>query len=219
MPTEDQTIAGPSLEDLFAEGDHELLQIVDRQMHEAYHKGGSHLLCAPGCTECCIGPFGIHRLDVLRLRRGVRKLGQHDPDRASALLKRARGAIEALTPGFPGDSLTGELGARSPEEEDSFLDHHADLACPVLDPATGRCELYAHRPLTCRIYGPAARTAGGILDPCRLCFTTASPETVAACCAEPDPENLEDELLEELEQIEGERGVTLIPFAFVKDIR
>ena len=207
----------PSLREVWSEGDRELVATVDRQMDDAYRRGGEHLVCAPGCTECCIGPFGIHRLDVLRLRAGLEELRRRDPDRARAILERAREATESLVPGFPGDPLTGILDAESEEEEDAYLDRFADLPCPVLDPATGTCDLYAHRPLTCRIYGPeAATSSGGVLEACRLCFTEASAETVAACRAVPDPEGLEDRLLERLEDLEGERGVTLIPLALAR---
>ncbi len=204
------------VEEVWVEADRELVATVDRQMADAYRRGGEHLVCAPGCTECCIGPFGIHRLDVLRLRMGLDELRQREPRRAQAILERAEEAAGSMIAGFPGDPTTGTLDAESDEEEDAFLDRFADLPCPVLDPATGTCDLYAHRPLTCRIYGPeAAASSGGVLEPCRLCFTEATPETVTACRAEPDSEGLEDRLLERLERLEGERGVTLIPFALL----
>ena len=78
----------------------------------------------------------------------------------------------------------------------------------MLDPRTGRCELYDHRPLTCRTFGPPVRIGETDLPPCRLCFQGAPEETVEACRVEPDPHGLEDRLIARLS---GEE--TLIAFA------
>lgn len=218
MKSSDEHKKGSDVADLWVNADRELLQVVDRQMDDAYRRGREHMPCAPGCTECCIGPFGVHRLDALRLGAGLALLERHHPERAAAIRLRAEKAAELMVPGFPGDVKQGIFDGDTAEEEDAYLDSHADLPCPVLDPQTGRCELYAHRPLTCRIYGPAALVGTGILDPCRLCFTEASDQTISACRADPDPDDLEEQLLENLERVEGERGLTLIPFALILNV-
>jgi len=53
-------------------------------------------------------------------------------------------------------------------------------ALPALEPDTGRCELYAHRPIACRTFGPPMRIEGDDLPPCRLCFVGASETEVDA---------------------------------------
>ena len=55
----------------------------------------------------------------------------------------------------------------------------ADGACPVLDPATGRCALYASRPMTCRVFGPPVEQEEG-LGVCELCYVGASEEEMVA---------------------------------------
>ena len=100
---------------------------------------------------------------------------------------------------------------RYEEAEEEYFSYHGTLPCPVLDPETGRCELYSHRPLTCRMFGPPVRIGASDLPPCRLCFQDASPETVEACRVEPDPHGVEDRLLSRL----GEDRETLIAFALV----
>lgn len=188
--------------------DRRLLQVVDGALAEATRlaatSDGSWLACRPGCTECCHGPFPINRLDILRLRRG---LAESDPKRAQAIVERARDQLPLLRQDFPGDPQTGVL-SNDEEAADPFFIRHGDLPCPVLDPRTGHCELYAHRPLTCRTFGPPVRIGETVLPPCRLCFQGAAQETIDGCRVEPDPHGLEDRLLARLGDDE-----TLIAFA------
>ena len=195
--------------------DRRLLQVVDGALAEATRLAatpeGSWLACRPGCTECCHGPFPINRLDVLRLRRGLAELAERDPERARVLAERARAQLSILHEDFPGDPRTGVL-SEDADTADDFFARHGGLPCPVLDPRTGRCELYDHRPLTCRTFGPPVRIGESDLPPCRLCFQGAPGESVEACRVEPDPHGLEDRLIARLGGDE-----TLIAFAVVED--
>jgi Fe-S-cluster containining protein len=132
-----------------------------------------HLVCRPGCTECCIGPFSITQLDAERLLRGLRDLESRDAKRAAAVCKRAAGAARELSRGFPGEARTGVL-AEDEKSIGKFLTTHEDLPCPALDPSTGLCDLHAFRPITCRSFGPPVSIGGKKLPPCHLCFTKAS---------------------------------------------
>jgi Fe-S-cluster containining protein len=189
--------------------DRRLLQVVDLGVAEAARRAGSWLACRPGCTECCHGPFPINRLDARRLREGMEKLAETDPERARAVAERARQQLPILREDFPGDAETGVL-ADDEEAADPYFTRHGSLPCPALDPVTGRCDLYAWRPLTCRTFGPPVRIGESALPPCRLCFRGAPAETVEACRVEPDPHGLEDRLLAPLGEEE-----TLIAFVLV----
>jgi Fe-S-cluster containining protein len=83
----------------------------------------------------------------------------------------------------------------------------------VLDPATQTCDLYAHRPLSCRTYGPPVTFNGQNLPHCRLCFTASSPEATEACRVEPDRDGLERAILDRLKRDGGESHETLIAWA------
>ncbi|HET9209998.1 MAG TPA: YkgJ family cysteine cluster protein [Thermoanaerobaculia bacterium] len=187
--------------------DRRLLQEMDEVMAEAARRAGSWLACRPGCAECCHGPFSINRLDARRLREGMVALMQTDPERAWAVVSRAREQLPILREDFPGDPETGVL-ADGGAAADPYFTRHGSLPCPALDPATGRCDLYAWRPLTCRTFGPPVRIGESALPPCRLCFQGAPAEMVEACRVEPDPHGLEDRLLAPLGEEE-----TLIAFA------
>jgi Fe-S-cluster containining protein len=191
-------------------GDQKLIQIVDAALADAARKSGPWLVCRPGCTQCCIGPFPISQLDAERLREGMRRLEAGEPERAKRIRRRARNSVERLAPDFPGDVQTGILG----EDEgavDRFTTFADDEPCPALDPTTGTCDLYSSRPMTCRTFGPPVRSGPeGGLGVCELCYHGATNEQIAACEMIPDPEDLESKLIAEVETASGKNGSTIV---------
>jgi Fe-S-cluster containining protein len=178
-------------------GDRLLLKTV---ANEVAGRDPSRLACRPGCTECCIGPFPINQLDVWRLRRGLEALAAAAPARAARVQERAREAVrimgsEALAPG------------------EDFWTRFQDLPCPALDPATGACDLYDSRPLTCRTYGPPVRIADADLPPCHLCLKGATPAEIESARATIDPDAIEEMILSALDEALGD---TLVALALVQ---
>ena len=195
-------------------GDQKLVQILDAALADATLRSGSWLVCRPGCTQCCIGVFAITQLDAARLQHGLVELEEHDPQRAASVRARAQDAVVRLSPEFPGDRTTGIL-SEDEAAEHRFEDFANDEPCPALDPATGTCDLYASRPLTCRAFGPPVRSEVG-LGVCELCFHGASDEEIAACEMEVDPDDLESKLLEEMESQGNFSGRTIVAFALAE---
>jgi Fe-S-cluster containining protein len=191
-------------------GDQKLIQIVDSALADVTRRSGDWLVCRAGCTQCCIGAFSINQLDALRLRRGLADLAKRAPERAARVRLRARESVARLSPGFPGDPVSGVLD-EGEEAAQQFADFANDEPCPVLDPETGNCELYESRPMTCRVFGPPVQSEDGLCV-CELCFQGASDEEIAGCEMKPDPDDLESRLLEELERNTGTRGNTIIAF-------
>lgn len=194
--------------------DQALIQIVDSALAEATRRSGNWLACRQGCTQCCIGVFSINQLDAARLRSGLADLEKQAPARALRVRTRAREAAARLSHDFPGDPTTGLLD-EGENAAQRFSEFANDEPCPVLDPETGRCELYESRPITCRVFGPPVRSEDG-LGVCELCFQGASNEEIAACEMRPDPDNLESALLQELEQAVGTRGKTIVAFCLAR---
>lgn len=192
-------------------GDAQLVQIVDAATADAARRSGAWLKCAPGCTQCCMGVFPISQLDAARLREGFAALESTDAEKAAAVRQRAQQAVARLTPEFPGDAATGILDPERHEEFDNFAN---DEPCPVLDPATGLCDLYAARPMTCRIFGPPLRTEEG-LGVCELCFVGADPATIAACEVYLETDEVEASLNAETEKQSGMAGNTVIAWALL----
>lgn len=189
--------------------DRKLLQIVDSATAEAERKSGAWLVCRAGCAECCMGAFPINQLDALRLRDGLAELRLSDPERAERVVTRARDAVARLRGEFPGDPVTGVLGESDADQErfESFAD---DEPCPALDPVTQTCDLYASRPMTCRLFGPAVRGEDGAVGACELCYHGASDSEIAACAVETDPDGAESALTEKLEAETGAQGSTIV---------
>ena len=195
--------------------DHNLIQIMDAALADATRRAGAWLVCRPGCTQCCIGPFPINQLDAARLRHGLAMLEKSDPQRASRVRARTRQAVQKLSASFPGDPVTGIL-AEGAEADDRFADFANDEPCPVLDPETGTCDLYASRPMTCRTFGPPVRTGThDTLGICELCFQGATTEEISGCEMEVDPDGLEPALVEELENAQSIRGKTIVAFCLL----
>jgi len=192
-------------------GDRELIQIVDASLADATRRSGDHLLCRPGCTQCCVGAFAISQLDALRLQQGLVRLEATEPERAVRIRERARAYVKRLAAEFPGDPKTGILD-ESDEAAQRFEDFANDEPCPVLDPETGLCELYDARPMTCRTFGPPVRSEGG-LGVCELCFQGATDDEIAGCEMEVDPGDLEPKLLRQVEKGVGPRGRTIVAYA------
>lgn len=192
--------------------DGELLHILDNWLERANQRGGEHIACRPGCAQCCIGAFAIDRLDAVRLQQGLNQLAEQDLERAQRILQRAAESLERIAEFFPGDVETGILD-ETPEAEEIFEEFANDEPCPALDPTTLTCDLYTHRPMTCRVYGPPVRSEGG-LGVCELCFTKASPEEIAAAEVPLDGDAIESALNDELERAAG-GGTTIVAFALI----
>lgn len=195
-------------------GDDQLVQILDAALADTARRSGAWLVCKPGCTQCCVGVFAIDQLDAARLQQGLEELIGSDPGRVQSIRERARRSVERLAPDFPGDPVTGLLDL-SEEAQARFEDFANDEPCPALDPATGLCDLYLARPMTCRVFGPPVRSEQG-LGVCELCYHGATEEQIEACEMPVDPEGREAMLLEEFEQSSGKHGRTLVAFALAK---
>jgi Fe-S-cluster containining protein len=110
--------------------------------------------CKSGCAGCCHGPFDISVADALLVRDAVRAL---DPASRAEVRRRAvsqMGRMRLAEPALvaPWDvSLLGELRL------DVLVEAFAPEPCPALDDA-GRCRIYPHRPMICRMMGLGLRT-------------------------------------------------------------
>jgi Fe-S-cluster containining protein len=205
-------------------GDAELVQIMDAALAGAARRAGAWLACRPGCTQCCHGAFAINELDALRLHAGMEALRAAEPETFEAIQERARAWVREFGPGFPGDVASGVLG-ETEEEQARFEEFADEAACPALNPETGLCDVYAWRPMTCRVFGPPVRirptdedlfagtprSEGEALACCELCFVGATEGEIAAC-EMAVPHEVEAQLVEET----GQTGETVVAFALLR---
>jgi Fe-S-cluster containining protein len=142
-----------------------------------------------------------------------------DPEKAARIRARAMKTVAELEPDFPGDPVTGIISEEETDEaKQKWNDFANDVPCPALHPENGTCEIYSHRPMMCRTFGPPMKCDEDTEDltVCDLCFDGATDDEVAACEMHPDPEHQEEVLLAELEKATGARGETIIAFALVR---
>ena len=189
-----------------------LIQIVTAALASATARSGDHLVCKPGCSQCCIGVFPIAQEDADRLRTGLALLTEADPTRALRIQERVAASLARLDPWFPGDLATGILN-EDHEAAILFEEFANDEPCPVLDPDHGTCDLYEHRPILCRTFGPPMRTEERNLATCELCYIHASTEEIAACELDPAIPELEADSNEAFNATHNLHGETLIAYA------
>ncbi|HEY0758063.1 MAG TPA: YkgJ family cysteine cluster protein [Acidisarcina sp.] len=195
------------------ESDGRLVQIIDLALLDTTKKSGEWLVCRSGCTQCCYGAFAISPLDAMRLRRELALLTEKDAARAGRIRGRAAEYVNRHMHDFPGDRANGILD-ESEEGKARFEEFADDEPCPALDPATGACEVYAARPMTCRVFGPPIRSEEG-LGVCELCYHGATDEEISACEMEVDPDDLEAALLAELQAVTGAHGQTIVAYCLL----
>lgn len=199
-----------------------LVQIVDAALASAALRSGSHLACRPGCTQCCIGVFPIAQQDAARLREGLATLALTDLDRAARIRGRVAASLQRLDPWFPGgrnpdDPATYGVLFENEESLTLFEEYANDEPCPVLDPTTGTCDLYASRPILCRTFGPPMRSPGDNgetnLATCELCYIHATTEEIAACELDPSIPAIEAVSNDSFNAAHKLHGETLVAYA------
>ena len=91
-------------------------------------------------------------------------------------------------------------------------------SCPALDPATGACDLYAARPVTCRVFGPPVPSKDGI-GVCDLNFIGASKSEILAAQLDTSWSPLETDLNTQAEAETHHSGATIIAWALLREPR
>jgi len=186
-----------------------LFPILDAALASTTARSGDWLACKPGCHQCCVGVFPISQFDSENLRAA---LNAAPAALAASIRTRAQAARARLTRDFPGDPTTGILFTEE-HHEAAFDDFANDEPCPVLDPTTGTCDLYAARPVQCRTFGPPLRNEDNGLAVCELCFINAPESEVVRSEMDQSWRPLEESLISAAEQRTGLEGPTLIAFA------
>jgi Fe-S-cluster containining protein len=187
----------------------DLLPIIDAACASAVERSGTWLACRPGCHQCCVGVFPVSQWDAARLRQG---LAAAEAGVAARIRDRAAASRARLQKEFPGDPATGLLFT-SPEHEEAFADFANDEVCPVLDPETGTCDLYAARPIQCRTFGPPVRDEEEHLTVCELCFVEAPLEAVKRCEMDQSWRADEEALIADAEARAKLHGPTIVAYA------
>jgi Fe-S-cluster containining protein len=168
-----------------------LLGRVDHWFGEARDRTGV-IPCRSGCSACCHGPFDITVADTELLQEGVAALSPAD---RAEVVAQAGALLTAMTMGEPEWVPPYAVADLGEERFDAMIERFADQPCPLLDEA-GRCRIYQHRPLVCRLIGLS------MITPTERLIENACPiqdEFPAYAALAPQPFDLEALELEEIE--------------------
>ena len=130
----------------------ERYEALAAKVDEAFKRvGDAHpdlVLCKAGCTDCCYALFDLTLVEALYLNSKFNQAFTGE-DR-EAMIEKANKSDRQIY------RLKKEAykAAQEGQDETSVVEDMAKkrIRCPLLND-TDLCDLYAHRPLACRIYG------------------------------------------------------------------
>ncbi len=125
-----------------------LVAEVDKVVAKVAGEHADCMACKPGCSDCCHAMFDLSLVEALYLNARFNEA--FEGQRRSDVLDRAdqadREAYRIKRAAFK----QSRDGAKASEIMEFIA--RSRVCCPLLD-AGERCELYEHRPVTCRLYG------------------------------------------------------------------
>lgn len=131
------------------DGYRDLLGTIDDWFARASDAHPGVVPCARGCAACCHGPFDISVADAALLARAVAALPDEVRARVRERAERQLARMQAFAPAWQAPWNVADLGD---ERFDALCDEFARVPCPLLG-NDGACQVYADRPLVCRLIG------------------------------------------------------------------
>jgi Fe-S-cluster containining protein len=168
-----QTFLTPSGSDIIARYQALLSEIDDWFARAIEHYPGQ-IRCTSGCSECCRSLFDITMLDAAFLREGFDRLPEAVRKKVTA---KAAGRLDDLRKKWPDLTAPFIINYRPEEEWQELMPADDETPCVLLDDC-GRCLVYEHRPMTCRLHGlPLIDSSGEIMHDewCTKNFIGANP--------------------------------------------
>jgi len=151
-----------------------LLRQVDAWFARCMERFPSEIACASGCSECCRGLFDITLLDAAYLKSGFELLSAAARRRVTEKARVRLAGLQQIWPDFVPPYL---LNCRPEEEWEELMPDDDETPCVLLG-NDGRCLVYDHRPMTCRLHGlPLIDLSGDVMHDewCTLNFTGTDP--------------------------------------------
>lgn len=128
-----------------------LVDKADAAFRRVAEEHGDCVRCAPGCADCCQAVFGLFLLEAAYLRDHFERLGSEEK---KAALMRCSQTDRDLR------RLENTLKAHEDDPRmQAYVLSRERVRCPLLNDDQA-CILYAHRPITCRVYGIPTKIQG-----------------------------------------------------------
>lgn len=122
----------------------DLVKKADEVFAEVKKQHPECVTCQPHCADCCHAVFGLFLIEAVFLRVFFDRL---DDTEKEEVLSRAKLAEQQM------EQLNKKLNLlKDDDEKMTYLMASEKIRCPLLNDSN-ECILYAHRPITCRIYG------------------------------------------------------------------
>lgn len=124
---------------------------ADGAFREIQESHGSCVRCKPGCSDCCHAVFGLFLVEAAYLKSHFDEIA---PGQKKDALLRVNETERGLK------RLESKMRAHVDDPSmQAYILATERIRCPLLDEENG-CILYAHRPITCRVYGIPTRIHG-----------------------------------------------------------
>jgi len=128
-----------------------LVDKADAAFREMQKEHGSCMKCEPHCSDCCHAVFGLFLIEAGYLKEHFDRLA--DEEKRAALL-RCEEAGKSL------ERLQNMIQAHEGDPQmQAYVISRERIPCPLLNEQQD-CILYAHRPITCRVYGIPTKIQG-----------------------------------------------------------
>jgi Fe-S-cluster containining protein len=126
-----------------------LLGEVDRWFDGCLSRHPDQIVCGRGCSACCRGLFDITLLDALYLKRGFDRLPMPEQQE---MREKSVARLAALEADYPEFRRPWTINHMSEEIWNGMMPEDDETPCPLLSDQ-GVCQVFAHRPMTCRLNG------------------------------------------------------------------
>lgn len=151
-----------------------LLSQIDGWFARCVELYPDRIACASGCSSCCRSLFDITLLDAFHLKLGFERL---PISVQTTVLERCRLRLASMRELWPELQHPYLLNHRPDREWEALMPEADETPCVLLD-QNGRCLVYGHRPMTCRLHGiPLVDLSGEVMHDewCSMNFTGVDP--------------------------------------------
>ena len=155
------------------------LASIDQWFNACQEQFPEQIRCGQGCSGCCRGLFDITLLDAWYLKAGFDRLPE---EMRKVPLTRAHGRLDELRRLWPDLGPPYVLNFRPDTAWGELMPDEDETPCPLLAD-DGRCLVYEHRPMTCRLHGlPLVDQSGEVMHDewCTENFVQEDPLQLAA---------------------------------------
>jgi Fe-S-cluster containining protein len=152
----------------------DLLSHLDAWFSRCMELYPEKIACQSGCSACCRSLFDITLLDAYHLKLGFDRL---PAETREMVLVKCRERLSLMCEQWPEFDHPYVLNHRPEEEWEPLMPEEDETPCVLLG-EDGRCLVYDHRPMTCRLHGiPMIDSDGEVMhdDWCTMNFVDEDP--------------------------------------------